>query len=168
MHTDQLVNILAHGAGTAPRRTGWRAMGLPLAGATALALAGGMAVLGAVPASDFATPAPWMKLAYTGLLAWALGLAALHAGLPAHPWRGPLRAAGIVFLLMAALGFGVWSQAPAAQQAATVLGRREAYAFPGDAYGADGRRVGAGDPRAEGGTRVRRCPADGRAARRFG
>ena len=90
MHTDQLVKILAHGAGPAPRSTGWRAMGLPLAGATALALAGGVAVLGAVPASDFATPAPWMKLGYTGLLAWALGLAALHAGLPARPWRESL------------------------------------------------------------------------------
>jgi hypothetical protein len=123
MHTDQLINILAHGAGPAPRSTGWRAMGLPLAGATTLALAGGVAVLGAVPASDFATPAPWMKLAYTGLLAWALGLAALHAGLPARPWRAPLRAAGVVFLLMATFGLVVWNQAPAAQQAATVLGR---------------------------------------------
>jgi hypothetical protein len=123
MLTDQLIGTLARHAGPAPRTTGWRAMGLPLAGATTLALAGGVAVLGAVPVSSFATPAPWMKLAYTGLLAWALGLAALHAGLPAHPWRGPLRTAGIVFLLMAALGFGVWSQAPAAQQAATVLGR---------------------------------------------
>ena len=123
MHTDQLINILAHGAGPAPRSSGWRAMGLLLAGATALALAGGLAVLGAVPASDFATPAPWMKLAYTGLLAWALGLAAFHAGQPARPLRWPLRAAGILFLLMGTLGFMAWSQAPAAQQAATVLGR---------------------------------------------
>ena len=123
MHTDQLINTLAHGAGPAPRRSGWRAMGLPLAGATALALAGGLAVLGAAPASDFATPAPWMKLAYTGLLAWALGMAAFHAGLPARPLRWPLRAAGSVFLVMAAIGFMVWSQAPTAQQAAAVLGR---------------------------------------------
>jgi len=123
MHTDQLINTLAHGAGPAPRSSGWRAMGLPLAGATALALGGGLTVLGAVPASDFATPAPWMKLAYTGLLAWTLGLATLHAGLPAQPWRGPLRAAGVVFLLMATFGLVVWNQAPSAQQAATVLGR---------------------------------------------
>jgi hypothetical protein len=123
MHTDQLINTLAHGAGPAPRSSGWRAMGLPLAGATALALVGGLTVLGAVSASDFATPAPWMKLAYTGLLALTLGLATLHAGLPAQPWRGPLRAAGVVFLLMATFGLVVWNQAPAAQQAATVLGR---------------------------------------------
>ena len=123
MHTDQLINTLAHGAGPAPRSSGWRAMGMPLAGATALALGGGLTVLGAVPASDFAAPAPWMKLAYTGLLAWTLGLATLHAGLPAQPWRGPLRAAGVVFLLMATFGLVVWNQAPAAQQAATVLGR---------------------------------------------
>lgn len=123
MHTDQLINTLAYGAGPAPRSSGGRAMGLPLTGATALALAGGLAMLGAAPASDFATPAPWMKLAYTGLLAWALGLAAFHAGLPARSLRSPLRAAGILFLLMATLGFMAWSQAPAAQQATTVLGR---------------------------------------------
>ena len=60
MLTDQLIGTLARHAGPAPRTTGWRAMGLPLAGATTLALAGGVAVLGAVPASDVATPAPWM------------------------------------------------------------------------------------------------------------
>lgn len=123
MQTEQLIGTLTRQAGPARHITGWRAMGLPLAWATGLALAAGVAVLGTAPASDFATSAPWMKLAYTGLLAWSLGLAAFQAGLPARSWRRPLLVAGVAFLLMAALGIAVWSQAPAAQQGATVLGQ---------------------------------------------
>ena len=123
MQTHDLIGTLAHGAGPARTPSGWRLIGLPLAGATALALAAGLALLGAVPASAFATLAPWMKLAYTGTLAVALGAAVWRAGLPARPYRQPMRVAVAVVMLMAVAGFLAWVGAPADQQAAAVLGR---------------------------------------------
>lgn len=123
MHTHDLISTLAHGAGPARRLSGWRLIGLPLSGATALALAAGLALLGAAPASAFATWAPWMKLAYTGVLAVALGVAVWRAGLPARPCRRPMVAAGAVVMLMALAGLLAWVGVPADQQAAAVLGR---------------------------------------------
>ncbi|MEN9418793.1 MAG: hypothetical protein RI988_2413 [Pseudomonadota bacterium] len=123
MRTDELIIALARGAGVAPRPAGWRNLGLPLAAGTAVALALAVGLLGAVPARDFATAAPWMKVAYTGALALALGVAAFRAGLPAASTRQPLVAAAAVCGLMAATGAVAWWAAATPQgRAAAVLG----------------------------------------------
>jgi len=122
MQTDHLISLLTQHAGPASRATPWRALGLPLTAATGLALAGGLALLGAVPASDFVTLAPWIKLAYTGTLALALGAAAFRAGLPGRRWQAPLKLAGGAGLVMAVLALATWLATPAALRADIVLG----------------------------------------------
>lgn len=122
MQTDHLIALLAQRAGPASRVTAWRALGLPLTAATGLALAVGLALMGAVPASDFVTLAPWIKLVYTGTLALALGAAAFRAGLPGQRWQAPLQLAGGAGLVMTVLALAAWLAAPAALRADTVLG----------------------------------------------
>lgn len=122
MRTDEWIEVLARGAGTPARAQAWRSVGLPMAAATALALAAGLALLGPVPGREFATPAPWMKLAYTATLALALGLAAFRAGLPGTPGRGPLLAAAAACAAMGALGALAWWGAEPPARASAVLG----------------------------------------------
>lgn len=123
MHTNELITALARGAGAAPRPAGWRSLGLPLAAGTAFALALAIGLLGAIPAREFATAVPWVKLAYTGALALALGAAAFRAGLPAASTRLPLAAAAAACALMAAFGaFAWWAAASPQARAAAVLG----------------------------------------------
>jgi hypothetical protein len=122
MQTDHLIALLARHAGPASRVTAWRVLGRPLILATGLALAGGLALLGAVPAGTFVTLAPWIKLAYTGTLALALGAAAFRAGLPGQQWQAPLKLAGGAGLALAVLALAAWLAAPAPLRADTVLG----------------------------------------------
>jgi hypothetical protein len=122
MHTHDWIALLARGAGAAPRPGPWRTLGLPMAAATLLAAAAAVALLGPLPAREFATIAPWMKLAYTGALALALGLSAFRAGLPGASWRWPLAAAVAVALVMAAAGAQAWWLAEPSARDRAVLG----------------------------------------------
>jgi hypothetical protein len=122
MNTDDLIGALSRGAGPAHRVSLRHALGWPLAAATAVSLAVGVSLLGAVPADRFATPAPWIKLAYTGTLAAALGLGAFAAGLPARRLRPALSAAAMLVALMAGLGLTAWLTAPPAERVAVLLG----------------------------------------------
>ena len=122
MDTDELIGTLSRGAGPAPRVSLRRAFGWPLAAATGVSLAVGVLLLGAVPADQFATSAPWIKLAYTGPLAMALGIAAFAAGLPARRLRPALSAAAMLVALMAGLGLTAWLTAPPSARAAVLLG----------------------------------------------
>lgn len=122
MHTDDWIALLARGAGAARRPTPWRTLGLPMAGGTLLALAAGLMLLGPVPAHEFATAAPWMKLAYTGALALTLGLAAFRAGLPGASWRAPMAAASAAAIVMGAAGALAWWLAEPQSRAGVVLG----------------------------------------------
>lgn len=114
MKTDELIDLLARGAGPAPRAVVARRL-LPaaLAGlllATALALGLG----GPLPAAMFATPAPWLKLGYTAALAaaaawWLAGLAR-----PLGRVQGPRRLLAGVVVGMAVIGALGWLATPEA------------------------------------------------------
>lgn len=104
MKTDTLIDMLARGAGAAPRAVAARRLtpaavaGLVASGLLAVAL------LGTLPAAIFATPAPWIKLAYTGAVALAAGWLTGRTSMPAARVDAPRRALLGVVLAMAALG----------------------------------------------------------------
>ncbi len=104
MNTDAWVDMLARGAGAAPRAVAVRRLG-PAACAGLLASAVlAMLVLGPLPASAFGSLAPWMKLGYTGALAFAAAWLAARAARPVPRTAVPGSAALAVVLLMVGWG----------------------------------------------------------------
>lgn len=76
MRTDTLISLLARSAGPAPRQLVVRRIGIAAALGLFVSVSLVFFIMGALPASVFYTPAPWVKLAYgAGLLAPALILA---------------------------------------------------------------------------------------------
>ena len=122
MRTDALIEMLARGAGPAPRAVVARrlapAAALGLAAAAALAVA----ALGLVPRDFFATPAPWVKLAYSGALALAAGWWVARLARPAAPTAVPLAATAAVVATMLALGAAAWWSTPATGRMVGLLG----------------------------------------------
>lgn len=102
MRTDALIDMLARGAGAAPRAAAARRL-VP-ACAAGLALSMGLAALaiGPLPAAAFAGPAPWIKLGYTGALALAAAWWVARAARPAAP-QAPARGAVLAVLLAMAV-----------------------------------------------------------------
>lgn len=123
MKTEQWIELLASGAGPAPRGVAaWR---LSSALAAGLAASIGVAVLGlgAVPGAMYATPTPWFKLAYAGaLVAAAAWLASkLARPLVAGAWPPALAVASVV-VLASVIGFADWLQTPAAARLPALFG----------------------------------------------
>lgn len=104
MKTEDLIGLLATGAGPAPRAVAARrlapAMALGLLASTVLAIA----VIGLVPRELFAAPAWWLKLAYAVALAGAAAWLAARLGRPAAPTRLAWVGVSAVVLAMAAIG----------------------------------------------------------------
>lgn len=122
MKTDALIDLLARGAGPAPRAVAARRL-VPVTVVGLLASAAlALAVLGPVPAAMFATPVPWMKLAYAGALVLAAGR--LAAGLARPVARLALPSAAVlgVVLAMGVVGALGWWLAPAEQRMTGLLG----------------------------------------------
>lgn len=107
MKTESLIDILARGAGPAPRavaaRRLWPAAAVGLLASAAMALT----LLGSMPAAMYATPAPWVKWAYAAALALAAGW--LTAGLSRPVAR--LSPASLVLLAAVAVmtALGAWT-----------------------------------------------------------
>ncbi len=122
MKTDKLIELLARGAGPAPRAVVARRLapvvvfGLPAAALLALA------VLGPVPGAMFATAAPWIKLAYAAALAVAASWLVAGLARPVARLGTPTAAVLGVALLMAAVGGLSGWQTPAEVRLASVLG----------------------------------------------
>jgi hypothetical protein len=122
MRTDTLIDLLARGAGPAPRAVVARrlvpAVAVGLLASAALALA----VMGPVPSSLYATAAPWLKLGYAGALAAAAGWLAARLSRPAAPARaGGLAVLGVV-ALMGLLGVLEWLATPPEQRMDVLMG----------------------------------------------
>ena len=122
MKTESLIDLLASGAGPAPRAVAARRLlpaallGVLLSAALALAL------LGPVPASMYATPAPWIKFGYALALAAAGGWLAARLALPVARLGTPRRVLAAVLTAMALLAAYALFTRPAGERLAAVLG----------------------------------------------
>ncbi len=104
MKTNDLIDLLATGAGPAPRGVAARRLA-PAAALGALAsAAGALGVLGPIPMELFVDPGPWLKLAYAGGLAVGAAWLAARLGRPVARIDGPVRVLLLVVALMALLG----------------------------------------------------------------
>jgi hypothetical protein len=126
MKTDELIQLLAQGAGPAPRAVAARrlAPGALLGLLVSVALAA--AWLGWVPMAVYEHVGPWFKLGYAGALALAAAWLAARLGRPAARTTGPLVAVAVVLALALLLGLGSWWSLPAAERAAALLGHSAA------------------------------------------
>ncbi|MBI5718759.1 MAG: DUF1109 domain-containing protein [Burkholderiales bacterium] len=122
MKTDALIELLARGAGPAPRavaaRRLWPAAALGLALSALLALT----LFGPIPASMYATPVPWMKLAYAGTLAAAAGWLTARLARPVARLQVPRLAVPAVIGVMGLLGLLVLMAAPSGDRWVVLLG----------------------------------------------
>lgn len=122
MKTDDLITMLAHQAGPAPRAPAARR----LAPALALGLVGGVAgallAKSPVPMALLAEPGMWLKIGYVAALAVAAAWWVARLARPVARLGRPTRAVGLVVVAMTA--FGLWAafSAPAGQRMAAVMG----------------------------------------------
>jgi hypothetical protein len=122
MKTNDLIELLASGAGPAPRWVAARRL-VPAAALGLLAsVAGALLVRGPIPPELYADPGPWIKLAYGGALAAAAAWLAARLGRPVPRTQGPLLALIAVAGAMAALGLLVLLATPDGGRVAAMLG----------------------------------------------
>ena len=122
MKTEIWINMLASGAGPAPRGQVMRRLVPAALLGLLFSAAVSLAVLGPVSAAMFQTPVPWMKLVYAGALAGAAGWLSAGLARPVARLRAPTRAVMAVFALMALLGGLAWWLTPAEDRLADLLG----------------------------------------------
>jgi hypothetical protein len=120
--TDSLIDLLATGAGPAPRAVAARRLAPAAALGILASAAGALLVLGPIPGELFATPAPWLKLGYAGALALAAAWLAARLGRPVARISGPVRVLLLVVAAMALLGVLVLLASPTGERLATLLG----------------------------------------------
>jgi hypothetical protein len=122
MKTEALIDMLARGAGPAPRALAARR--LSPAAIAGLLSSTGMAIawLGVIPSQMFATAVPWTKMAYAGTLALAAGWWTARLSRPAAPVVGPRRITGLVLLAMALVAGISMVSTPAGTRLDALLG----------------------------------------------
>lgn len=122
MNTNELIESLARGAGPAPRfaapaRLGWAACaGLLLSVLLCVTL------FSPIPRDMLATPAPWIKLAYTGALGAAGWWLVTRLGRPFARLERPAGAVVLVLIVMAFVGVAAWLGTPVSERLATLVG----------------------------------------------
>jgi hypothetical protein len=122
VRTDALIDMLAQGAGPAPQAVAARrlipavCLGLFMSGAIALLM------IGPLPSAMFATPAPWIKLAYSLTLAVAAALLTARLSRPVARLAAPRHAVVAVLVAMGLVGAASMWATPAGERAAAVLG----------------------------------------------
>jgi len=122
MRTDELIGLLARGAGAAPRGV----VGRRLGAAVALGLPAGVAIafgwLGFIPAESYAFAAPWFKLVYAGALATAAAWLTSRLARPGARTEAAAAATGLVVLAAAMVGLVAWQSTPPEVRMAGLLG----------------------------------------------
>jgi hypothetical protein len=120
--TDALIELLARDAGPAPRAVAARRL-LPASAIGLLAsVLLAVSLLGVVPADTFATPAPWVKLAYAGSLALAAGWLTAALSRPVARLSAPSRTTLAVIVAMIVLGLLAGWVTPAGERVRALLG----------------------------------------------
>lgn len=122
MKTDELIDLLARGAGPAPVALARRRLLPAAAGGLVLSAGLAVAVLGAVPAAFYELPAPWFKLAYASALMLAAAWLAARLGQPGAPLTGPVVLVAVVAVGAALLGLAAFSATPDAFRMKDLLG----------------------------------------------
>lgn len=122
MKTDDLIVMLAQGAGPAPRAVAARRLAPgALLGLTASAVLAAL-TLGWVPADLYVEVAPWFKLVYAGLLALAAAWLAARLGRPVARTGAPLAAVAAVVAAAALVGWSSWWQMPPDERMPALMG----------------------------------------------
>ena len=123
MRTDQLVDLLARGAGRAPRHVVPTRLGVAIAAGAAASAALSISTLGLNPGLSGMGAALVIKVAYViGLLVAASRLAD-RASRPGAPLRGAGWSVAAVVLAMTALAVVVWTRTPVVERADLLYGR---------------------------------------------
>jgi hypothetical protein len=122
MKTEQLIEMLARGAGAAPPMRTVPRLAPVVVGGTLFSAAAALPLLGWIPREMYALPAPWIKLAYAGLMVLAATWLAARLSRPAARVAAPARAVALVVLVMAALALWSLAAAPSGTRLATLLG----------------------------------------------
>lgn len=112
MRTDDLIHLLAQGAGAAPRGLVERRLGAALLLGLAASVAGAYAWLGFVPRELFALPGPWFKLGYAAAMVLAAGWLCMRLARPAARVEMAVSATAAVLLLAAMVGWLAWRATP--------------------------------------------------------
>jgi hypothetical protein len=122
MKTDELIGMLARGAGPAPRAVVARRLApAGVAGLLASAVLA-LAILGLVPQEMFATPAPWFKLGYAGAMAAAAAWLTARLSRPVARLEAPSWGVAAVALVAGLLGVMAWANTPSADRLSGLLG----------------------------------------------
>ena len=122
MKTNELIDLLATGAGPAPRWVEARRLLPIMALGVGASAAGALVIFGPIPAELFATPAPWIKFAYAGGLAAAAAWLAARLGRPVPRTCAPLRGLLLIVGIMGLLAIVTLLANPAEERLALVLG----------------------------------------------
>jgi len=122
MKTEAWIDLLARGAGPAPRPPVARRLALAAGVAVVLSTLLALLIIGPVPLDMFATPAPWLKLGYAAALAGAGAWLAGRLARPVARLQGPWRAVAAVLAAMLLIGLGAWLLTPAGQRLAALTG----------------------------------------------
>ncbi|WPL19200.1 hypothetical protein Thiowin_04310 [Thiorhodovibrio winogradskyi] len=122
MKTSHLIDLLATEAGPAPRALPARRIGAVVPFGWLASIAATLVLLGPIPASLWAEPAPWIKLAYAGGLASGALWLTTRLARPVARTGGPVISIVAVVILMALLGLTTLLAAPASERLAALLG----------------------------------------------
>jgi hypothetical protein len=120
--TESLIDLLARGAGPAPRAVALRRLGPAALAGLLLAIVLAVSLIGPIPSALYATPVPWMKLAYAAALALAAGWLSARLARPVARLVVPARAVAGVVAAMALLGGATLLLLPAAERGAALMG----------------------------------------------
>lgn len=122
LKTDELIDLLARGAGAAPRAVAARRLApVAVLGAGASVLLA-LLLFGSIPGALYATPAPWIKLGYAASLGLAAAWLTARLSRPAARLRVPTQVLAGVCAAMAALGLVAFIATPPAERSDALWG----------------------------------------------
>lgn len=122
MKTEALIDMLARGAGPAPRAVVARRLWPVALAGLALSAALSLGLLGPLPGALYTEPLFWAKLAYAVAMALAAGWLAARLARPVARLRGPRSLLLAVGLAMALAGWATLAAAPEGGRLAALLG----------------------------------------------
>jgi hypothetical protein len=122
MKTHTLIDMLARGAGPAPRALAVRRLSPAAVAGLLVSAWAAITWFGAIPAEMFATAVPWTKMAYAGALALAAGWLTARLSRPAARVQRPLRVTVAVVVVMAVVGGASLVVEPAGGRVQALLG----------------------------------------------